>query len=202
MSRARRQALSHSGGRGRWIERITSVVFAIAVIAVQLLGTTVAKAAPYVYDVHGLPRGGTQAVDSVEARLTQPGKAREGSASPSSVSWGMSTTPPQDFVATEAVPNGEFSISNWDGYPAGGPKPEGPFRLLEGDEYSAARNAANKANSALHDADPNLSGLQIHEVQPVKFGGSPTDLANKVVLTPAEHMQYTVWWNRVQRSIS
>jgi len=105
-------------------------------------------------------------------------------------------------VATEAVPNGEFSISNWDGYPAGGPKPEGPFRLLEGDEYSAARNAADKANSALHDAGPNLSGLQIHEVQPVKFGGSPTDLANKVVLTPAEHMQYTVWWNRVQRSIS
>lgn len=79
------------------------MVFAIAVIAVQLLGTTAAKAAPYVYDVHGLPRGGTQAVVSVEGRLTQPGEAREGSASPSSVSWGMSTTPPQDFVATNSV---------------------------------------------------------------------------------------------------
>ncbi|GFM70311.1 hypothetical protein PSCICL_13030 [Pseudomonas cichorii] len=43
------------------------------------------------------------------------------------------------------LPEGSFSISDWTGYPAGAPAPEGPFRLLEGTEY----NSANKANSTL-----------------------------------------------------
>ena len=38
---------------------------------------------------------------------------------------------------------------------------------------------------------PHLKGLQIHEVHPVKFGGSPTDPANKIYLSPTAHSQYT-----------
>jgi hypothetical protein len=46
-----------------------------------------------------------------------------------------------------------------------------------------------------------LKGLQIHEIQPVKFGGSPVDSANKIALDPLDHAQYTVWWNRLQRGL-
>jgi RHS repeat-associated protein len=102
---------------------------------------------------------------------------------------------PQQFA------HGSFSIRDWSGYPAGLPKPEGPFRLLEGQEYAAARGAANQANRALHAADSTLNGLQIHEIQPVKFGGSPTDPLNKVPLTPADHASATTWWNRLQRDL-
>jgi hypothetical protein len=97
---------------------------------------------------------------------------------------------------------GNFSIRDWTGYPSGVPKPTGPFQLLEGAEYEAAREAANKANAALRRADPaKYAGKQIHEIQPVKYGGSPTDPANKIALAPQEHAQYTTWWNRLQRRL-
>jgi hypothetical protein len=66
------------------------------------------------------------------------------------------------------IPEGSFSIIDRSGYPANLPKPTGPFRLLEGAEYDAARAAANQANLAMHQADPALRGLQIHEIQPVR----------------------------------
>ena len=101
----------------------------------------------------------------------------------------------------DALPEGSFSIIDWSGYPEGLPRPQGPFRLLEGAEYDAAREAANAANRAMHQADPALKGLQIHEIQPVKFGGSPIDLLNKVPLTPQVHLTYTTWWNNLMRSL-
>jgi RHS repeat-associated protein len=101
--------------------------------------------------------------------------------------------------------DGSFSVSNWNGYPTagGGFKPSGPFQLLEGADYQAARTLANQTNAALRDANPELlKGYQIHEIQPVKFGGSPTNLSNKILLTPAEHAQYTNYWNAMMRSIN
>ncbi len=95
---------------------------------------------------------------------------------------------------------GSFSVFNWQGYPVGGVKPLGPFRLLVGKEYTAARNLANTTNAAMRRADPvKFSGLQIHEINPVKFGGSPTDPANKIFLRPSEHAQYTNFWNSLMR---
>lgn len=95
---------------------------------------------------------------------------------------------------------GDFSITDWAGYPASLPKPVGPFRILEGDEYNAARAAANKANRVLRAGDPEAyAGKQIHEVQPVKFGGSPTDPRNKIVLSQSEHSDATTWWDRLLR---
>jgi len=97
--------------------------------------------------------------------------------------------------------DGSFSVFDWKGYPAGGIKPTGPFRLLEGAEYTSARNLANSTNLGLRRANPEmLQGLQIHEIHPVKFGGSPTSLSNKTFLTPAQHAEYTNFWNSLLRS--
>jgi len=89
---------------------------------------------------------------------------------------------------------------DWSDYPRGVPRPKGPFRVLEGTEYAAARTAANNANRALRAKDPaKYAGKQIHEIHPVKFGGSPTDPANKIALSPAEHYKLNAFWLRIQR---
>jgi len=102
---------------------------------------------------------------------------------------------------TGELKNGSFSISDWSGYPEGMPKPDGPFRLIDGSEYAEARKAANKANCAIHKADLSLAGKQIHEIKPVKFDGSPTSPANKIPLTPPQHTALTNWWNGLARKI-
>ena len=97
---------------------------------------------------------------------------------------------------------GDFSISDWTDYPEGVPRPAGPFNLLFGDAYDAARSAANAANRGLHLSDPGTyGGMDIHENQPVKFGGSPTDLENKIPLPRSKHSLCTNWWNALQRGI-
>lgn len=104
--------------------------------------------------------------------------------------------------SAEDYAEGSFSIRDWSGYPANLSRPNGPFRLLDGDEYDAARSAANGANRALREADPEAyAGREIHEIQPVKFDGSPTDPANKIALAPQEHSIVTTWWARLMRSL-
>jgi hypothetical protein len=41
----------------------------------------------------------------------------------------------------------------------------------------------------------------IHEIHPIKFGGSPTDLANKIALSPEDHYAINAWWGRLQRNV-
>lgn len=108
---------------------------------------------------------------------------------------------PNPFSSIENFKPGTFSISDWTGYPESYIRPEGPFRLLQGEEYKIARRIADKTNRGLHIQNPGLKGLQIHEIHPVKFGGSPTDSANKVVLTPAQHHRFNVFWKTLQKSI-
>ena len=43
--------------------------------------------------------------------------------------------------------------------------------------------------------DPGMYGKQIFHITPVMLGGSPTDPANKVVLTIEEHIQAVRFWN-------
>lgn len=105
--------------------------------------------------------------------------------------------------AAAELPSGSFSISDWAGYPAGVVQPAGPFRLLEGAEYNAARNAANKANREIR-KDQGLVGVRVdvHESNPVKFGGSPTDINNKEILPRDVHrQQVTPWWNKLQKDL-
>ena len=63
-------------------------------------------------------------------------------------------------------------------------------RSHEGAEYDAARSAANAANGTIR-REQGLVGqaVDVHEIQPVKFGGSATDPANKVVLPRDVHRQ-------------
>jgi hypothetical protein len=68
-------------------------------------------------------------------------------------------------------------------------------------EYDAARQAAKEANAALRRSDPaKYAGKQIHEIHPVKFGGNPTDPANKIALSFSQHHPLTTWRKRLQDS--
>ncbi|HZQ06618.1 MAG TPA: RHS repeat-associated core domain-containing protein [Anaerolineae bacterium] len=92
---------------------------------------------------------------------------------------------------------GPFSVTDWRGYPLEPDlRPTGPFRILEGEEYTTNRNLANQTNRALSQQYGLAgSGMEIHEINPVKFGGSPTDLANKTLLPEPLHDAVTGWWN-------
>ncbi|MFD2520348.1 RHS repeat domain-containing protein [Emticicia soli] len=100
--------------------------------------------------------------------------------------------------------DGSFSITDWSSYPTIGnvPKPTGPFRILENPEYATARNLANRTNELLKKQGIFPRGVDIHEIHPVKFGGSPTDIANKIALPRPTHTHYTNWWNRLQKDIT
>jgi len=69
--------------------------------------------------------------------------------------------------------------------------------------YDAARQAANRANQELRRANPTKYLRQeIHEIHPVKLGGSPTDPANKIPLPSSVHRtQVTPWWSRFLRNL-
>jgi filamentous hemagglutinin len=90
----------------------------------------------------------------------------------------------------------------WADFPAGVPRPTGPINLLEGEAYDAARLAANRVNRSLSRGfGLNQADYQIHQIVPVKFGGSPTALSNKVGLLDTLHSQVTTWFGRLQRLI-
>lgn len=90
----------------------------------------------------------------------------------------------------------------WETFPSGVPRPTGAINLIYGVEYDAAvaaKTAANRPLSRGFDLGP--AGYDVHEIVPVKFGGSPTDLANKVGLPRPLHRQTTTWFNRLQAVI-
>lgn len=62
--------------------------------------------------------------------------------------------------------------------------------------YYEARKKCNYANKQLRKNEPTLKGLQIHEIEPVKLGGNPTDTANKTFLPRDKHAKVVVWWNK------
>ena len=95
--------------------------------------------------------------------------------------------------------NGEIEITDWEGYPEGGPKPDGKLKLVDGDDYQLAKKQKNAANRKYHRNHPECDGMDIHEIHPVKFGGSPTDVNNKIPLPPSKHQEYTNFWNSIQR---
>jgi hypothetical protein len=121
------------------------------------------------------------------------------------IGGGEFVTASQAWAAEGATyAEGSFSIIDWSGYPAGVPRPTGPVNVLTGDAYAAARAAANETNAGIRAASGlEGSGLQIHEIQPVKFGGSPTDMANKMLLPTAEHIGpegvHQQFWNPLLR---
>ena len=107
--------------------------------------------------------------------------------------------------STVSLPEGSFSVRNWTGYPANLPKPTGPMRLLEtgSDQLISAQRAKAAINDELRQAFGLRSvNMDIHEIQPVKFGGSPTDLTNKILISRDLHQQVvTPFWNQLQQQI-
>ena len=106
----------------------------------------------------------------------------------------------------EFTPNsslGSFSVLDWTGYAPYLPRPTGPLTLVEGADYTSARAAADEVNNALREGFGLRGvGMDIHEIQPIKFGGSPTDPLNKMILPRILHRQIvTPFWNRLQRDV-
>ena len=99
---------------------------------------------------------------------------------------------------------GDFSITpqGWAGYPSGYKKPPGTFNFLDDAEYEVNRAAANAANKQINEVENLGVWSEIHEVKPVRFGGSPTDYANKDLLSPPEHWKVSAFWRDMQRWIT
>ncbi len=106
-----------------------------------------------------------------------------------------------ETVETGAL-DGSFSLTKlgWSKYPVGAPRPSGPFRIISGEEYSAALKLKNKANAALHKEFSTLKGYDFHEWHPVKFGGNPTSIFNKAPLNPSYHREFTSFWRNIQNT--
>lgn len=102
---------------------------------------------------------------------------------------------------------GTFIIKDWSDYPddyVPVPDKNKIWTFLEGDDYTGARDAANTFNRNMRSSDPYYSnnGLEIHEIEPVKMGGSPTDLNNKVAIQSQAHRRYvTPWWNKIRNEV-
>ncbi len=98
--------------------------------------------------------------------------------------------------------DGEFSIIDWSGYPVGLPRPTGPIRLISGGEYKNAVRAKQAANARIR-REQGLRGdpREVHELKPVKFGGSPTSPDNKVIIGPELHKRASAFWSKFKSDI-
>jgi Pretoxin HINT domain len=68
-------------------------------------------------------------------------------------------------------------------------------QALRGSAYKQVRKDANKENRKIRNSGVVPPGHEIHEICPVKFGGSPTDPNNKVFLPKGDHGKITAWFN-------
>ena len=100
-----------------------------------------------------------------------------------------------------------FKIKDWSNYPDDYvplPNKYKVWTFLEGDEYNVARDAANTFNRNMRSGDSYyaINGLEIHEIEPVKMGGSPTDPSNKTAIQSQVHRRYvTPWWNKIRDEV-
>ena len=103
-------------------------------------------------------------------------------------------------VANAATTNPcSFRIVGWKNYPAWAKRPTGWMRPINGAEYAASNAAKKAANAGIRGGSGGQIGdNQIHEWQPTKFNGSPTDLSNKAALPAAMHSELTTWWYGLQ----
>jgi len=57
------------------------------------------------------------------------------------------------------------------------------------------------SNSKIKSVPPSINkaliGKEIHEIQPVVFGGSPLDPKNKILISPKDYAELVVFWNKI-----
>jgi len=51
--------------------------------------------------------------------------------------------------------------------------------------------------SQMRQASADSQGKEIFEITPVILGGSPTDPANKAILSREEHVKAVAYWNKI-----
>jgi RHS repeat-associated protein len=132
-------------------------------------------------------------------------EAKETSAGTQSNEAATSSTDDTDAATENAINlDGSFSITKekMATFPDPALKPSEKLKVLQGQEYLKARATANNENAKIHRSDPSSKGKEIHEKDSVKFGGSPTNPANKVQLTPKAHKEITTWFNQLLREIN
>jgi len=121
---------------------------------------------------------------------------------------GIPETPPETPMKKQAAEIEEqhqdvggkpFEIKDWQDYPNDVPKPDGQIKIIDGKEYKDARNEADNANKKIHREHPEYQDMDIHEILPVRFGGSPTDPGNKIALTPEKHQEVSLFWDKKLR---
>lgn len=109
-----------------------------------------------------------------------------------------------EFVNKEEA---TFIIKDWSDYPdeyVPVPNRDKVWHMLEGEEYINARDEANAFNRSTRRQNSYYANnnLEIHEIEPVKFGGSPTDWSNKVAIQAQAHRRYvTPWWNKIRDEV-
>jgi RHS repeat-associated protein len=116
-----------------------------------------------------------------------------------SVSFGSGKKIPTDVAgpfsltdqARQTIPEGARPPKDW------------VYEFRTGMDQELARKQANNWNTAFKRSH----GLQnqdaaLHELKPVKWGGSPTDPANKVVMDRSLHETVTSAWRRLQAIIT
>src|SRR5206468_8207441 len=118
--------------------------------------------------------------------------------SPTPVGAGAVVAEQAGASASNLIRPGSFSILDRGTFPVSGLLPQGPSRILTGAELAAAEAAKSAANRAVRRdaaaAGADLSRMHVHEINPVKFGGSPTDLGNKVLIPDVLHNEISGWF--------
>jgi hypothetical protein len=111
---------------------------------------------------------------------------------------------PADVSGPPQYAEGEFSVVDWSSYPQDVPRPTRTRLLPQGVEYELGRELANRENASLQGGIRRrrlfATAHEIHEIQPVKFGGNPVYVGNKIALPPAVHAQLTSFWRRILES--
>ncbi len=106
----------------------------------------------------------------------------------------MKGVTPSNLDGSFCIIDNSFKAANgaMRGYPSGNiPFPDGPFRFLGKEAQAAMREIGNYVNRGL-----NSGGQPTHEIQPINWGGSATDFANKAGMMSRQlHDQYTGYWN-------
>jgi len=58
--------------------------------------------------------------------------------------------------------------------------------------------AKNELPHAINEA---IISKEIHEIQPIVFGGDPVDPKNKTLLSPDDYAKLVVWWNKQYQKV-
>lgn len=69
-------------------------------------------------------------------------------------------------------------------------------------EFLHALEEMDQGDGSLPQIEMSAVGKEVHEIQPIIFGGSPTDDKNKALVPSEQHAELSVFWNRVYQEMT